>query len=318
MNLTLVDQITKKQLKSLVSANSNVTIYPYVSMGEVNDYQESFGTNHYTTRDVIGEIINKYPYDLSTNAYNTKARKIEVVSPHYYYRFAESLVDSYVKLFGSDSAKKNYIGINSISIDKFGSALAGDYKKDNEMFKIAAIQEQIKSLELISSKIENINLYQPYDYAFEYVSHAKDIPFKSTQKELLDYSIPFYQLVINGMFDYSGDSINGKIEEGVDYHIMKLIETGANPQFTFTYDSSSELVRTDYNNYYNTEYTNWLQEVTTIYNTLVDLDIYSCQLVGHEKLDDNVYLLTYSNVAVKKIKILFRFSQHSWCWCSIC
>ncbi len=299
---------TKKQLKALVSENSNVTIYPYVSMGEVNEYQESFGTNHYTTRDVIGEIINKYPYDLSTNAYNTKAKKIEVVSPHYYYRFAESLVDSYIKLFGTDSAKKNYIGINSISIDKFGSALAGDYKKDNEMFKIAAIQEQIKSLELISSKIENINLYQPYDYAFEYVSHAKDIPFKSTQKELLDYSIPFYQLVINGMFDYSGESINVNIEEGVDYHIMKLIETGANPQFTFTYDSSSKLVRTDYNNYYNTEYTNWLQEVTTIYNTLVDLDIYSCQLVAHEKLDDNVYLVTYSNGAGKTIKIALNYS----------
>ena len=31
------------------------------------------------------------------------------------------------------------IGINSISIDKFGSALAGDYKKNNEMFKINSI-----------------------------------------------------------------------------------------------------------------------------------------------------------------------------------
>ena len=301
---------SKKQLKALVSKNNNVTIYPYVSIGEVNEYQESFGTNHYTTRDVIGEIINKYPYSLSTNAYDTKARKIEVVSPHYYYRFAESLVDSYVKLFGVDAAKKNYIGINSISIDKFGSALAGDYKKDNEMFKISAIQEQIKSLELISSKIDNINLYQPYDYAFEYVSHAKDIPYESTQKELLDYSIPFYQLVVNGMFDYSGESINVNIEDGIDYHIMKLIETGANPQFTFTYDSSSELVRTDYNNYYNTEYSKWLEEVKNIYNILVDLGIYSCQLVSHEKLanSDNVFIVTYSDGGSRTIKIALNYS----------
>lgn len=302
---------TKKQLKALIEKHEKVTIYPYVSIGEINNYQESFGSNHYTTRDVIGEIINKYPYDLSTNAYDKKANKIEVVSPHYYYRFTESLVDSYIKLFGKDTAKKNYIGINSISIDKFGSALAGDYKKNNEMFKINAIQEQIRSLELVAKNIQNINLYQPYDYAFEFISHAKDVPFESTQKELLDYSIPFYQLVINGMFDYSGESINMNIEKTIDYHIMKLIETGSNPQFTFTYDSSSELIKTNYNYYYNTEYSNWLHEVQTIYDTLVDLDIYSCQLVAHEKLDTNVFKVTYSDGAGKQINIILNYSLAS-------
>lgn len=300
---------SKKQLLALTE-NSNVTIYPYVSFGEVNNYQESFGNNHYSTRDVIGEIITKYPYDLSTNTY-AKTGKIQIISPHYYERFAQSLVDSYVKLFGSKTAKENNVGINSISIDKFGSALAGDYKKDNELFKTGAIRNQLKSLELISKQIENINLYQPYDYALQYVNHAKDIPYKSTQKEILDYSIPFYQLVINGLFDYSGESINSNIEEGTDYHIMKLIETGSNPIFTFTYDSSSELVRTDYNMYYNTEYSNWLEEVKTFYNELVELDIYSCRLVNHEKLDTNVYQVTYSDGAGKTIKIILNYSFSS-------
>ena len=179
------------------------------------------------------------------------------------------------------------------------------------MFKINAIQEQIRSLELVAKNIQNINLYQPYDYAFEFISHAKDVPFESTQKELLDYSIPFYQLVINGMFDYSGESINMNIEKTIDYHIMKLIETGSNPQFTFTYDSSSELIKTNYNYYYNTEYSNWLHEVQTIYDTLVDLDIYSCQLVAHEKLDTNVFKVTYSDGAGKQINIILNYSLAS-------
>lgn len=300
---------TKKQLQALTE-NENVTIYPYVSFGEVNKYQESFGSNHYSTRDVIGEIITKYPYDLSTNTY-AKTGKIQVVSPHYYERFAQSLVDSYVKLFGSKAAKDNKIGINSISIDKFGSALAGDYKKNNELFKSGAIRNQLKSLEIISESIENINLYQPYDYALQYVNHAKDIPYQSTQKEILDYSIPFYQLVVNGLFDYSGQSINSNIEEGKEYHMMKLIETGSNPLFTFTYDSSSELVRTDYNMYYNTEYTNWLGEVKEFYDELVELDIYSCRLTDHKKLDTNVYEVTYSDGSGKTIKIILNYSFSS-------
>lgn len=297
---------SKKELQK-VASNENVNIYPYVAIGEINSYQESFGSNHYTTRDVIGEIITKKPYALNTNTYDPKGRTIAVVSPHYYYAFANSLVDSYKKLFGEDVAKANGVGINSISIDKFGSALAGDYKKNNEMYKTGAIREQIRSLELISENINNVNLYTPYEYALQFISHAKAVPFESTQKELLDYSIPFYQLVINGIIDYSGESINTNIESGTTYHIMKLIETGSNPQFTFTYDSSSELIRTEYNYYYNTQYTEWLNEVQTIYNELVNLGIYSGRLIAHEQIDDNIFLVTYQ-LDNTQIKICLNYS----------
>lgn len=304
---------SKKQLQALVQKNENVRLYPYMSMGELNEYQENFGKSHYNSRDVVGEIITKYPYDMSTNTYDKKAREISVLSPRYYYAFTQSLVDSYTKLFGTNSAKKNAIGLNSISIDKFGAALSGDYKKGIEMFKISAIREQLKSLELIyNSGIQNINLYAPYDYAFKYISHAKDIPYQSSQYEILDYSIPFYQLVVNGLFDYSGESINANIEDGLEYHIMKLIETGSNPQFTFTFDSSAELSKTDYNNFYNTEYTNWLKEVEILYNELNNLGIYGYQLYSHERIEANVYRVVYQNAATnEKIEIVLNYSLTS-------
>lgn len=301
---------SKEQLKAL-SEKNNVTIYPYLSFGEVNSYQESFGSNHYTTRDVVGEIIVKQQYALNTNTYDPKARTISIVSPHYYFVFAQSLVDSYVKLFGSKAAQDNKVGINSISIDKFGSALAGDYKKNNEMFKSGAMREQIRSLQLIYETVENINLYKPYDYAFNYINHAKDIPYQATQKEIFDYSIPFYQLVVNGLFDYSGESINVNIEDGIQQHIMKMIETGSNPQFTFTFDSSSELVRTEYNYYYNTEYINWLSEVTKVFNELDSLGIYQGRLVKHERLAPNIYLVTYL-VNGSEIEIVLNYSFASY------
>lgn len=301
---------SQEQLKA-ISAKSNVTVYPYVSFGEVNEYQESFGSNHYTTRDVVGEIITKQQYALNTNTYDPKARTISIISPHYYYVFAQSLVDSYVALFGEKTAVNNKINVNSISIDKFGSALAGDYKKGNEMFKTGALREQVRSLQLIYDTVENINLYQPYDYAFNYITHAKDIPYQSTQKEILDYSIPFYQLVVNGLFDYSGQSINTNIEDGLEQHIMKIIETGSNPQFTFTYDSSAELVRTEYNYYYNTEYSNWLDEVSSVYSELDTLGIYQGRLVKHERLAPNIYKVTYL-VGSENIEIILNYSFASY------
>ena len=141
--------------------------------------------------------------------------------------------------------------------------------------------------------------------------HAKDIPYQSTQKEILDYSIPFYQLVVNGLFDYSAESINTNIEDGIDQHVMKMIETGSNPQFTFTHDSSSELVRTEYNYYYNTEYSNWLGEITQIFYELDSLEIYKGRLVSHERLIPNVYLVTYL-VDGREIQIILNYSFASY------
>lgn len=304
---------SKAQLQQLVNKDENVTIYPYVSVGELHEYQENFGSNRYTSRDVIGEIITKYPYASNTNAWDETARKISVLSPHYYYAFVQSLVDNYTNLFGTNSDSAKAIGLNSISMDKFGSNLSGDYKKGNEMFKTGAINEQIRALEYAyNNGLDKINLYAPYDYAFKYVTNAKEIPYQATQYEILDYSIPFYQLVVNGLFDYSGESINANIEKGLDYHIMKLIETGSNPAFTFTYDNSRELLQTDYNMYYYTEYTQWTREVQEIYKQLNDLNIYACDLVKHEYLEPSVYAVTYQDRTTgTSIKIILNYSLTS-------
>ena len=91
------------------------------------------------------------------------------------------------------------------------------------------------SLEILAnSGINNMTLYKPYDYAFKYTDVAKNIPYQATQYEILDYSVPFYQLVANGLFDYSGESFNANSEKGTMEHLMRMIETGSNMSFNIT------------------------------------------------------------------------------------
>lgn len=270
----------------LKGTEENVNIYPYVSFGELNSYQESFGKLHYTTHAVDGDTVSKQPYDLNSNVFDKTKDNIYILSPRYYLSFAEALADSY------SAATNNY---DSIAIDKLGSELSGDYRKNKETFKVDAIRNQISSLEtLTNSGIKNITLYKPYDYAFKYVEVAKNIPYQTTQYEILDYSIPFYQLVVNGLFDYSGESFNANSEKGMMEHLMRMIETGSNMSFTFSYDSSEKLLQTDYNNYYYTMYTDWIETVAEVYKKLEDLGIYGGELVSHECVATNVYKVTYA------------------------
>lgn len=293
---------SKKDFLKLVENNKrNVTIYPYLSFGLVNKYQESFGQAHYTTRSVDGKYVISYPYDLNSNLYNKKGNKMMAVSPHYYQVLMEKLVKNYEKA----------LGIESISLDYLGSKLSGDYKKNQEVFKIQAIQEQINVLEYANANgLTKMNLYAPYPYAFKYVDNAKDIPYETTKYEILDNSIPFYQLVVSGLFDYSGQSINANSEKGIQEHIMRIIETGSNIAFTFSYDNSSELLNTDYNTYFYTTYTEWLEDVEEVYNTIEATGISRCQLTKHEIVGENVYRVTYTN-NVETIQIVLNYSRVS-------
>ena len=309
---TLVDKSFKKlknykelgKIEELAEIESmdGVNVYPYINFGQVNEYQESFGNYHYNTRNVIGDIITIYPYDLQSNVWNKKAQKINIVSPKYFVAFAQSLADNYSNLFKIGDEDQI---LSNISLDTLGSQLTGDYQKNKEMFKINAVYEQIEVLEIMQKAgITNINLYRPYDYVFKYVSNAKDIPYTSTQYEILDYSIPFYQLVVNGLFDYSGESINANSEDGINQHILRILETGSNASFTFTYEGSEVLLTTDYNKYYYTHYKEWLEDVAAVYTAVENAGINGCRLIKHNYLAENVCEVTYQNPSTNELVII--------------
>ncbi len=307
-NIDVYKKLGSLETLKEVEDMEGVSVYPYINFGVVNKYQETFGTNHYNTRNVIGEIITVYPYDLQSNMWDKKAQKINIISPRYYQAFAQSLADSYASVFKLQQEGQI---LSNISLDSIGSVLTGDYRKNKEMFKINAVYEQIKSLEMIKEAgVTDINLYRPYDYAFPYVSNAKEIPFSSTKYQILDYSIPFYQLVVNGLFDYSGESINANSEDGMEKHILRLLETGSNASFTFTYEGSEVLLTTDYNQYYYTEYSKWLDSVEAVYDAYEEAGIEGLRLVEHEYIEDEVFRVTYSNEAgTKVVSLLINYSQ---------
>lgn len=295
---------SKKDLLDLINKyNKSVTIYPHVDFMQYENFTESFGRTHYTARKLSGEYATSYPYELNSNIWDVKnAKEVMTLSPAYYDAFSKELAKNYSKL----------LEINSLSISGLGSKLSGNYRKNKNIFKTTAVEEQIKSFEnLLEKGIDKLALEMPYDFGLEYASNAYNLPYQSTQYDILNYSIPFYQLVINGLFDYSGQSVNANSEVGLQDHIMRCIETGSNPAFTLTYDDSTELLRTDYNEYYYTLYTRWLSDIKSICDELNSLEIYSCNLVAHEYISSDVYKVTYkSSDDTKTIEIVLNYSRN--------
>lgn len=278
--------------------SKGIDFYPYVSFSEFTDFNETFGKQHYSARTVGNDFSFRYPYNLSWNIFDTTKDRIMIVSPKFYVTYMEKFTKQFNKK----------VGINSVTFGQLGSSLGGDYKKNALFYKESALKEQVKSLQLAKENgLTDLNLFAPYQYAFNYVSNAIEVPYTSTSYEIIDYSIPFYQLVISGVFDYSGLSYNANDEKGLTWHLMHMIETGSNVQFTFTYEDSEKLMLTDYNNYYFTQYEKWLQDVRDLMDTLNGLGIHQGELVSHVQLEPGVFEVKYSN----GVEILLNYTENA-------
>ncbi len=280
---------TKKELQSMLDYfdQNNVTLYPNVSFLEVNKINESFGKIRYASRDISNEFTEKYPYDLASGIFDKQQRPIYTISPKFFKVFADNLVENFTK---------NNPSLGNMAFEKLGSKIVGDYKKRQEFFRYNSVVEQINMFEnLNANNISNLTLTAPYEFAVKYTNNIVELPYSSTLLDIFDYSIPFYQLVFSGYRDYSGLIINANDEKGLNYHIMKILETGSNIEFTFSFDDSNELIQTDYNYYYYTHYIDWQREVQSLTTVLDTLELHKYYLASHELVGNNssVFKVTY-------------------------
>lgn len=284
---------SKKDYNAFIdyTQQENINVYPVTSFLEINKYQDSFGKNRYSTRDVSSEYTKKYPYDLAGNIYDKKKDPIYTLSPKFFDKFADLL---------STRFKKANPELDSMAFEKLGGKIVGDYKKHGQYFRYDSVLEQISALEIMQDNgIENISLTAPYEFAIKYAQNITELPYTSTLHEVFDYTIPFYQMVVSGYKDYSGLIINANDEKSVTAHLMDIFETGSNVEFTFSYDNSSKLIQTDYNYYYYTQYSQWEAEVKEVLSVLNGCQLHKYVLLSHEQYEgkDNVYVVTYANKA---------------------
>ncbi len=271
-----------EKLIQYTNAN-NIGLYPTMNLMSTSSYPKPFDQLSYTAQHINGKVSMLSQYNLATDLISQDGRSNYVINPVYYSSIITKMLNSY-----------NQFSIGDIGINDLGSELGGNYKKDDYTFREDAEQLQISALNQLS-KDNDITLYSPYGYAATYASNILNVPLESTQYPILDESIPFYQLVFNGYIDYSGVSVNEDSERGMQYQFLKAIESGSNVDFVWSYKDSSILLNTNYNEYYSTNYLNWINSAEGLVQQLNTLKISESPIINHEILADNVYRVTYQN-----------------------
>lgn len=131
-------------------------------------------------------------------------------------------------------------------------------------------------------------------YVLPYADVVIDAP-SSSELNLTDKSVPFFQMVVHGFIDYAGDPLN--FSHDMEYELLKMIETGAYPYFTLMYEDNSVLKNTDFDYLLSTNYKRWLLRMSEIYSAVNHAlaPVKDQRIVSHEEIVDGVFKTTYEN-----------------------
>ena len=259
-----------QELSEFLAANG-IDFYPELNISTNKGYKYGFGNSKYTARSVGNVAAKEYQYDLSKLQYDKKSKPTYLVAPKYYLDISNRLTKSF--------ANSNANGIYLLDL---GNAKIGDYRKIDPIYAEANRYYQMDTLAFWASQGYKVQVDKPYDFGLASASNVVGAPLTTTLEPIINYSIPFYQLVLSGLVDYSMEVINGSNDYSVEWYLAKAAETGSNLNFQLSYKDNSILLETDYTQYYRLNYDQWKDTIIDMTMRLNSINVHQGRLIKHE------------------------------------
>ena len=197
---------------------------------------------------------------------------------------AEKVINKTIERF--NKSYKNF-GIDLLSV---GNLLFADYDNKNSSTKTEMMEAYEKAMK--ESK-QPISVTDGNAYTLPFAKYIYEVPSNNSGYTYMDESVPFYQMVVHGSKLYTGQFSN--IHYDFDEYILKCVETGSVPSFILTWKETGKLRDTDYDSVFSTEFSSIKPSIIKAVDRMSkDLaELYSKQIIEHEKLSSNTVKVTY-------------------------
>lgn len=238
-----------------------------------------------------------YQYRLNTHARIPNA---------YYYVLSPRRIDALVDSFVKDYQRYNLAGISLLDL---GAEINSDFQdKPSEVIDreqaLAIIIAQFDKL-----RSQNLGILVDYgnSYALAYADAIINVPSYGSSYQIVNEEIPFYQMVVHGLVDYTIQALNLSSNPKLDF--LRMIETGSYPYFIGAYADSSEVKDTKFDHLYALHYGDWLDMAGSIYQRVNEVlgDVQDQLIIDHCRLMDNVYQTTYESGK----QIIVNYNKHA-------
>jgi hypothetical protein len=293
-NINLISTLgNEKDFTDLLNAAEklNTQLYMEADFTFINDLNSfnGYNMNRDTAKRLSRELVELHPYSFVwfgeiVNGTASDRYKYYLVNPDY----TVKAIDGYY----NDLSK---LGGKNITFSSIGRSVNSDFNVKNPVssWEAAAIHQE--KLQDIKSHGAELMVHNGFAYIVPYVDFIVDMELESKHFNIIDESIPFYQIALHGFVPYTGAPLN----LAADYNkaILKSIETGAGLQFMFMSAAGEELQDTNYTKYFGSDISRWGRRPIELYNKLNAQLGHTANLLitGHKKLTDHVYMTEYED-----------------------
>lgn len=269
--------------------SNNISLYP-----SVNNKGFVTGQGYYTFLDTTTRVSGSYSrlitYDRAYGVQSTFYDPVSLLSPLTFNDIYSDLTENY--------ADK---GLTGVSLGEMTSTLYGDYGK-NAVSRDKTMSILEESYSKVKNGVGSILADTANAYSFASIDHITNAPLNSSEFDVFDKEVPFYQVALHGLKPYSTKAVNGS----ADYKtlMLKALATGSNFNYDMLHEETSELKDTEFDIYYYANYQYWTDAASKGYelSKAVLGGTASQRITGYVE-DGDVITTTYENGTVTKINL---------------
>ena len=234
----------------------------------------------YTTR----EQVCIYPYDIITYQTSDWRDPFYLLRPEYIQANTKNMLNALAE-----------VEAYGVAFRDVGNLLSADYNP-----KDITTREQVKAMDIQTMKDaheagQSVMIKTGNDYAVPYADLITDMDLTGTTYSLIDQNIPFYQIALHGLKDYTGESLNITGDFMQDF--LRCVEYGAGLNLTFIAEDGKILQDTFHSNYFGATYASWADEIgPLVAQYQKDMEGLNQQrITEHAKLNEYITVTGYAD-----------------------
>lgn len=212
--------------------------------------------------------------------------KYNLVSPKFLPRYVSKFADKVTKY-----------NISGITLKDLGDILQSDKKRTEGINREQAKLVVMDQFEKLSATNKNIMVNGGNFYSLTFSDDIINAPIGHNTFPIVDEEVPFYEMVIHGLVNYTGSAINLLDAYKKEDFVLRLIEYGASPHYTFTYKDTSEMKYTGLNMLNSTKFSVWREDAIEVYKEVNEAlkHVTNAKIIEHEIISDGLKKVTYDN-----------------------
>lgn len=271
--------ISEARLRDVNLAFDGITCFAYNS-GIMNGFIPFSHAARFATR----EQVQLYPYSIVTYQQAKWRDPFYLTRPSYAKANASKLI---AKLKGLNSA--------GIAFRDIGSLLSADYYPRDLVTREMVKNMHIETMKEAAEAGMRVTVKEGNDYAVPYADLITDMNLTGQPYAIIDERIPFYQIALHGMKDYTGQAIN--LAGDYQTQLLECAEYGAGLNFTFMAEDTRVLQDSVYSNYTSSGYGFWKEQVIPMIQRYQGetAGLNRIRITGHDRLAEEVTVTAYED-----------------------